>query len=542
MTDIENEDDSDSIYSRNSEDTLIENNQYEFKIIDLKINNWNSFGGREIRHQFDEDDIWDFKLTKNEDFKHLGIELNPFKKTYIYQKEYKLIFTVYDLNEIDNCEVTDGYTFYSDDFTKYYEIPNSIISPVIENNSFGLKIEFTYEIINSFSFIKRIKHLINDKYRYKEEDILEEKYFEFTINSNIREIETKNKKLTKIKSEEFSVGGYEWYIQLKRNNNNEYTVSLVCADNFYEYIITNFVFIIRNKGNNEIIKSQPTTKFVEFTKNSSSYDIKNFIEKSDIDLLKNNFPIGIYLRIYTSSFSSDKERDICIDSFEEKIIDNNKEYEIYREGYHEWKINNWSKNINIDNNNEDNITIISLNNSDFLIKDKQWHFTLKNIENDSIIINLNYNKENYEDIYANYILGLCKYDDYQSVETIQPKELNEFKCFTRDEDMHGFQFNKKEIEKLVDDYDRINIIVYIRMYRKKNKEGKGEPKFRINEQKIKRISTEYETLKLKDNDFVVIDEHENMDINPEFSFGYKIGRSHRMGLIPKSLYDNNNNK
>jgi len=46
---------------------------------------------------------------------------------------------------------------------------------------------------------------------------------------------------------------------------------------------------------------------------------------------------------------------------------------------------------------------------------------LKNIENDYTVINLNYNKENYEDIYANFVIGLCKYANYESIETIKPK-------------------------------------------------------------------------------------------------------------------------
>jgi len=397
--------------------------------------------------------------------------------------------------------------------------------------------------------------LINDKYRYKDEDTLEENYFEFTINGNIQERTIRNNKITKIKSKKFNIGGYEWYIQFQRDKNNENIVSLVCAEEFCDYIITNFVFIIRNKNikndekddqtiihyrnsynEDEIIKYSSITEFVEFSKNNRSYVVNNFLNKSDIkDLLIKNATIGIYLRIYSSSNSADKERDICIDSLEKKITDNNDEYEIFGEGYQEWKINNWS-NINIDDNNENNTSIINLNNSDFIIKDKKWHFTLKNIENDYTVINLNYNKENYEDIYANFVIGLCKYANYESIETIKPKISNEYIHFTKNEFEYGFEFNKKKIEELVDDYDRINVIVYIRMYRKKNEEGKGEPEFRINKQKIKRILTEHETLKLKNNDLVIIDEIENMNNNPEFSVGYKIGRPHKMGLIPTSLY------
>lgn len=54
--------------------------------------------------------------------------------------------------------------------------------------------------------------MINDKYRYKDEDTLEENYFEFTINGNIQERTIRNNKITKIKSKKFNIGGYEWYI------------------------------------------------------------------------------------------------------------------------------------------------------------------------------------------------------------------------------------------------------------------------------------------------------------------------------------------
>jgi len=54
------EDYNESFYS---EDTLVENSSnyqkiIEFKEIDLKIVNWNSFGGIEKIHQFDDDDVW----------------------------------------------------------------------------------------------------------------------------------------------------------------------------------------------------------------------------------------------------------------------------------------------------------------------------------------------------------------------------------------------------------------------------------------------------------------------------------------------------
>lgn len=45
-------------------------------------------------------------MTKNSE--NLEIELNSIEKAYTYLKEYKLIFIVYDLSDIDNFEVTEG--------------------------------------------------------------------------------------------------------------------------------------------------------------------------------------------------------------------------------------------------------------------------------------------------------------------------------------------------------------------------------------------------------------------------------------------------
>ena len=93
---------------------------------------------------------------------------------------------------------------------------------------------------------------------------------------------------------------------------------------------------------------------------------------------------------------------------------------------------------------------------------------------DSIKFYLNYDDDNYEDIYADFAFTICKYYDYnlnpgekglvegrvKSVFNLPPKH------FSEEDNNYEFQYKQKEIESFVDDLGQIAVTVYIRMYRK----------------------------------------------------------------------------
>jgi len=92
---------------------------------------------------------------------------------------------------------------------------------------------------------------------------------------------------------------------------------------------------------------------------------------------------------------------------------------------------------------------------------------------DSVKLYLNYDDKYYEDIYdiyAGFALSLCKYGDYYlnpGKEGLEKRVKHEFKQFLEEDSNYRFQFEKNEIDSLVNELDQIVVTIYIRMYKKK---------------------------------------------------------------------------
>jgi len=511
---------------------------------------------------FDKDlDNWKITLCRHHRFFRIKLEIN---NSYAYQKEYKFIFTLINLSNNKNF-VSDGFKIFNSGTKSFstgeLEIFNTKdIVKILDvneeqNKGFKLKVEIDARAIPMYDFINDIKNMIDNKYN---RDILGEGYYEWNFDEKNKKYDEdykntydnykKNKKLT---SPTFIIGSYNWCLEIQRNKNNENNENNINNENNENNknnvnklvlinndvtdfdnsscVCTKFVFVLREiEIENKIKKNYHESKFKYFTKEKNIQETKMYIDDSELKKISKGkeFVIGVYIRIYNNS---NTKKCQYIDKLEKKIKNEmgikNKTYEIIDEGFHEWEVYDWDEENDID-----------IRNPYFRIGNYKWYINYNDKLDDNILLTLNYDKGNHEDIYANYVFSIHKFNDYESIESVS----NDFNYFSRENNYYDIKLQiDNEKWKEYTSNERFFFTVYVRIYREKGK----IPKFRdLDRNLIKQILPndknlaeklkKYGLLNIKTNEYVVVSEK---DDNTGFSYGYKPGRSENIGLIPNSF-------
>jgi hypothetical protein len=179
-------------------------------------------------------------------------------------------------------------------------------------------------------------------------EILNEGYYEWKIK-NWKQLSDKKC------SPEFTIGNYNWELQLNLNNsfddNKEYISLNLKNLNIYKgelfHIFTKYIFCIRNYYDPSCIYYGDVLSNY-YNKSQYSFGNQHFMKKSELYGKSNNFDksiiendrciIGVYVRTYKL------EKEYCYNEIKSHL--DNENFDVLSEGIFEWKVKNWNQILN----------------------------------------------------------------------------------------------------------------------------------------------------------------------------------------------------
>ncbi|OUM59887.1 hypothetical protein PIROE2DRAFT_14472, partial [Piromyces sp. E2] len=392
--------------------TIIDEGYHE-----LKITNWDEFISKKTNNEFIMNGrIWNiqfdsYKNDLNKEYIYVNLEnknINSSDFTHIYAKCLLIIRNIDDYS----CFYTDGkYNLYHCDDKlicwnfiekeNLYEKNKKTNKSLIENNSTIIGAYIKFYKYNKDQYLEKLQGLIgNDS-----QEILGNYYYEWTIDD--WEMLSNG-----IFINEFIIDNNKWNIILDSRDSNDGYLSIFLKYND-SYSVTSMhlyakcLLVIRNYDDYSCFFAKSNKKFEYINKNNDICIWNHFIKKEDLSvktgkfnksLIENN---KIIIGIFIQTHKYEHEQYIG----ELKSLLKESEYEILRDDYYEFEINNWNKNI------------IKQYDHEFMINKNKWKIQLLPNEENNEYISVsikNINEENniYSHICNKYVLSIRNPNDY----------------------------------------------------------------------------------------------------------------------------------
>eukprot|EP00833_Pecoramyces_ruminatium_P010139 jgi/Orpsp1_1/1184171/evm.model.c7180000088298.1 len=225
-----------------------------------------------------------------------------------------------------------------------YPYPMPYYSPPPMSPSYINNANFTQSLNSKELFIKKLDPFFMTNEKLINYQFIKEQSYEWDIN------DWKNMK-NDDKSSEFTLDNYKWKIILSPNNNNNENDNVFLflenqdvLNDYSLHICTNTVFYIRNKNDDSVFYAKEQDSLDYYSKNFSSWGFMDFIKKSELfsmrkgsnkSLVENNqVIIGVDVRFYEKK----DKKEQYYDELKKLIEESDKPA---KEGFYEWKIDNW---------------------------------------------------------------------------------------------------------------------------------------------------------------------------------------------------------
>ncbi|ORX75577.1 ankyrin, partial [Anaeromyces robustus] len=518
-----------------------------------KIKNWSQLLNDEFSDEFEIGGYkWKILLNPNgydnkvdEDYisvylKNIDVQKNS--STHIYANCLLAIRNYKDCScfFINNDIKSNHYNKYNnscnwDHFIKrecLYEKTENSNRSIIEDDEVVIDIYIRIYKYNKVQYIHELESLTINKNEY---DLLHDNnYYEW-------QIEDWNNLENEKSSDEFLIGNSKWKLCLYSDNEDKngfasFYLKNMDSDNTLSHVCAKCILVIRNYEDYSCFYSKES-EIIYFNKYNKLYGWKHFIKNKDLfknndntnnSLIKNNKTVvGAYIFIYKYEEEQYNE--------ELKRLIKDEKYEIDKEGYFEWEINEWNKLLNDEFNKE------------FNIGNQKWKLSLNpngfddKADNDSVTIELK--NINIENVISTHLCSKCilTIRNYNDLSTFCVKRDMDYDYFDQDNSKCEWkQFIKKsdlfklnEISNKPIIENNIAIIgVYIRTYKYIKEQYVDKIKNLIEDDGYSVLKNDYYEWEIEKIDNL----NNNIEYSPEFEAA---GHQWKMLLYPNGSTEKN---